>query len=119
MTCPKCGGEVRIIDDTPMCRTCDLPLSNVTWERRSTQDYVYAGPERRADCRYTAFQGPAIVAAVNAYPAALAVVEALDEIAGGRAFKQDADGTCISDAVSVARAALATWREAHNASLAK
>ncbi len=49
MTCPKCGGEVRIIDDTPMCRTCDLPLSNVTWERRSTQDYVYAGPERRAD----------------------------------------------------------------------
>ena len=47
MTCPKCGGEVRIIDDTPMCRTCDLPLSNVTWERRSTQDYVYAGPERR------------------------------------------------------------------------
>ena len=47
MTCPKCGGEVRIIDGMPMCRTCDLPLSNVTWERRSTRDYVYAGPERR------------------------------------------------------------------------
>ena len=47
MTCPKCGGEVRIIDGMPMCRACDLPLSNVTWERRSTQDYVYAGPERR------------------------------------------------------------------------
>ena len=47
MTCPKCGGEVRIIDGTPMCRTCDLPLSNVTWERRSTRDYMYAGPDRR------------------------------------------------------------------------
>ena len=33
-----------------------------------------------ADCRYTAFQGPAIVAAVNAYPAAEEMYKALDAL---------------------------------------
>ena len=89
--CPFCGGPAE--------------ASSVRNDRRRPSIIICASCEAAGSEASTA-KGAVAAWNTRTDPQREAMRSALESIADGSCFKQDAEGTCISDARSVARAAL-------------